>query len=207
MTAPIQLPELINATSYELYKNRVLDLAKLGITSGSAPTDERIEATKINAQRMKRIDKYAEVIPAIDRLLSNLKRPWRWLIISEAWCGDSAQCLPFIAKMAGLSDQIQLQVVMRDENPELMNMYLTNGSRSIPKLICIDTLTGKELGVWGPRPKAIQDRVDEYRSQNPDVTHEVFIVNLHLWYALDKGEALQAQFETILTEWINKEIE
>ncbi len=206
MTAPKQLPELINATSYELYKNRVLDLAKLGITSGIEPTEERIEATKINAQRMKRIDKYAEVIPSIDRLLGNLKRPWKWIVLSEAWCGDSAQCLPFIAKIASLSEHIQMQVVMRDENPELMNMYLTKGSRSIPKLICLDTLTGTELGVWGPRPKGIQERVDEYKSQNPDVTHEVFVVNLHLWYALDKGESLQAQFETILAEWINMKI-
>ena len=58
-----------------------------------------------------------------------------WLIITEGWCGDAAQCIPTIEKIAAESKNIETHYVLRDENLDLIDEYLTNNARSIPKLI------------------------------------------------------------------------
>lgn len=83
-----------------------------------------------------------------------------------------------------------MRILLRDDNPEAMNRYLTNGGRSIPKLITIDT-DGNELFTWGPRPQPAQQIIIAWK-QNPEaITHEDAEKELHLWYAKDKGKTLQ----------------
>jgi hypothetical protein len=196
-----KFPETINAYTYEDYKKQVIAYAESGRTSGIEQLPERIDATKLNAQRMKRIDKQVDLSTEILRIIGHVNKPWTWLILAESWCGDGAQNIPIIAKMAALSSFIDLKIILRDENPEIMNAYLTNGGRSIPKLICLDAETREEIGTWGPRPFGIQEKVKEYKLANPNVPHEIFVQNLHLWYAKDKGQALQEDFEQLLFQW------
>lgn len=199
----INISEITNAYSYEEYKKLLIAYAEKGVTSGTDQLPERIEATKLNAQRMKRIDKQVVLSYIIKNIVENNSKRWTWIVLAETWCGDGAQNIPVIAKIAELSPNIELKIILRDENPEVMEAYLTNGSKSIPKLICFDAETNNEIGVWGPRPDVIRDMVKKYKAENPTVSHDEFVKNLHLWYAKDKGESLQKNFESLLNEWIS----
>ncbi len=204
METQLKFPETINAYTYEDYKKQVIACAETGRTSGTEQTPERIAATKINAQRMKRIDKQMQLSPEIHRLLGNVGKPWTWIVLAESWCGDGAQNIPVLARMAALSHFIDFKIILRDENPEIMNAYLSNGSKSIPKLICLNAVTNEEIGIWGPRPFKIQHMVKEFKFKNPHMPHEKFVENLHLWYAKDKGESLQEDFEQLLFLWTSQ---
>jgi hypothetical protein len=188
--------------SYEEYLQLVINCSEKGMTTGPEQSQERIAATTLNATRMVRIFKQIKINEELDSFVGKLTRVnWHWLVISEAWCGDSAQNLPIIAKIAELIPNIKLSVVLRDENEELMKNYLTDGTKSIPKLICIDSITGKVVGVWGPRPTDISLKVKEYKANFPDVSHDEFVKNLHLWYAKDKGQSMQKDLMTVITNW------
>ncbi len=185
--------------NYDGYRKLVLIYAKEHKTSGEQ-SKERIEATLINAQRIKRIDKQCTINHKLQTLISEINKKQKWLVISESWCGDSAQCVPVIAKMAELNANIKLELVFRDEQPDLMDCFLTNGSRSIPKLICIDETTDSINFVWGPRPKALQDKVVMLKSNNPEISHDELIKNIHLWYAQDRTNSIQSEFIDLLNK-------
>lgn len=194
-------PAITKEYSYKEYFELVQTLAENDQTTGNDPTPERIEATKLNAQRMKRITRQFVLSDEIKGLLFQLDKPWKWLLLAEAWCGDGAQCIPIIARIAETNSHIELKIIIRDENPQLMDAYLTNGGRAIPKLICFDKVTGKEIGCWGARPAAIQQMVKEFKANNPQATHEEFVKNLHTWYAQDKGKSLESDFIDLLGKW------
>lgn len=185
---------------YNEYKDLIINLAENGDTTGEK-TISRIEATKINAQRFSRIDKYCELSLELIEEINKFKLNCLWILITESWCGDGAQCIPVIAKIAGQAANIELILILRDENPQIMDRYLTNGSRSIPKLICIDKNTNKEIGIWGPRPYKIQKMAMDFKTNNPCATHEAFVANLHLCYARDKTNAIQDEFVKMFNDW------
>ena len=183
--------------SYNEYKNIVLEYASEGKTSGDQ-SEERIAATLINAQRIKRIDKQCEIIEEVKALVNQITNKTSWLVLAESWCGDGAQCIPVIAKIAEQNPNIELRVIFRDENLEVMDSFLTNGSRSIPKLICSDKQTDSIKGMWGPRPKAIQNMVTQFKKDYPDASHDELVKNIHLWYAKDKTVSIQQEFVDLL---------
>ena len=152
---------------------------------------------------MKRIYKTISVSEFENLFNSNVEHDWTWILIVEGWCGDGAQNLPIIAKIAEQFPNIDLKIILRDENSDLMNAYLTNGGRAIPKLICIDTDTNQELGTWGPRTSFIQEKVDEYKKgNNIKANHDDFVANLHLWYARDKGISLKYEIMQNMKSWM-----
>jgi hypothetical protein len=110
-----------------------------------------------------------------------------WLVLTESWCGDAAHVIPVINKIAELSDHIDLKLVYRDENEALMNAFLTNGSRSIPKLIMIDSHSGEVLDTFGPRPSEATQLVLDYKAKHGVLTPE-FKEELQHWYNTDKGQ-------------------
>ena len=189
-----------NPYTYNRYRDLVFELTEKGGNTGEI-LPERISATKLNAQRIKRIDKQTEISSEIKNALLDQKREWKWMVLLESWCGDGAQNIPIIAKIAGESTKIELEIILRDENPEIMDAYLTNNSRAIPKLICLDKETGEEIGVWGPRPKAIQQAVLRFKTLNPDVSHDDFVAYLHALYTKDKGNSLQQEFLELIKLW------
>jgi hypothetical protein len=154
----------------------------------------------LNLKRMQRLDKTASLSEGLRRQLShpNLKEQL-WYVITEAWCGDSAQNLPLIAQMADASaGKIHLQIFLRDENPDIMNQHLTDGSRSIPKLVSFDSESGVILFKWGPRPAPAQALLHQWK-QNPNGrSWDDFELELHTWYARDKLATLQDEFYGIL---------
>lgn len=195
------LPGAGTTYSYNDYKKLVIAYSENGFTSGEEQLPERIEATKINAQRMYRIDKQIKLTVGIEQAVKKIRGKWIWVILAESWCGDGAQNIPIIAKIAKESFNISLKIILRDENPQIMDKYLTNNSRAIPKLICYNSVTGNEIGTWGPRPAKIQEMVKKYKTEYPDRSHDDFVRKLHLWYALDKGDSLQKEFVRLLHQW------
>ena len=108
----------------------------------------------------------------------------RLLVIAEDWCGDASSTIPILARFADTVPGMQLRVVRRDDHPELMDRYLTNGSRSIPIVIVLDEAF-RELGHWGPRPTSLQTWVLENR---PLVPKAELYPQIRKWYARDRGE-------------------
>jgi hypothetical protein len=135
---------------------------------------------------MKRLGKTLHLEDAVKRRLTSLKSPIEWLIITESWCGDAAQSTPVMEKFAAQNPNISLKVVLRDKHPELMEAFLTNGSKSIPKLIAFDPITDTILGDWGPRPTLATHLVAAYKANHGSLSPE-FKQDLQVWYNKDKG--------------------
>lgn len=106
------------------------------------------------------------------------------LVIAEDWCGDASSTIPIIARLVDSVAGLELRVILRDQNPEVMDLYLTNGSRSIPIVIALDE-EFRELGHWGPRPRDLQAWVMEHRLKVPKA--ELY-PQVRQWYARDRGE-------------------
>ena len=180
------------ATSYIGYRNLIDILLSEGKTTGLKQTEKNITNTRLNVQRMNRLDKTISVIPEITALIEGLERKCIWFIIAEAWCSDCAQIIPIINKIAEASDHIELKIVLRDENPELMDRYLTNGGKAIPILICINKDTKHEICTWGPRPKPAQELMIKHKA-NPVKEYSEVQKEIQLWYTNDKGLTVQEE--------------
>lgn len=186
---------LKKAMTYTQYNLLFKQLAEKGRTTGEQ-NKEKIDYTKLNFSRSKRLDKTGKISEESKSFFKNITKKQNWLIISEPWCGDAAQTLPFLKKIAQLSDNIDLKIVLRDENPELMDEFLTHGSRSIPVLIITDE-ENQVLKHWGPRSKEATQLVNDYKSKN-GILDDQFKEQLQLWYNKDKGNAIISDLQEFL---------
>lgn len=187
MIHPTIKESLDRSISYEAYNNIVNTLVKTNGTTGEEQTEALINYTKLNARRMKRWDKTLKVTEEAKTKVSEFKKPVTWLVITESWCGDAAHVIPVLNKLAELNTNIDLKLVLRDENLELMDMFLTNGGRAIAKLIMIDDETGEVLDTFGPRPSDATALVNDYKTEHGKLTPE-FKENLQVWYNKNKGQ-------------------
>lgn len=154
------------------------------------------EYINLNQRRMHRVEKTYMPSAEIISQVKSLKHQTYWLILTEHWCGDASQSLPALNAIAELSEgKIEMKLVYRDQNDELMNAFLTNGTKSIPKLIQLDEHFNV-TGIWGPRPGVAQTMVKELKS-NP-VTAATYANELHLWYAKDKQYSLEKEVAKLL---------
>lgn len=187
-------PSLVNRSqSYSEYREMIDKLLNLNQTTGSIQTEGYLEYTRMNVKRMNRWDKTAKIATEMENIIKSVREPLVFLIITEAWCGDAAQSIPYISKLAALNPNIQLKLVLRDENPDLMDAYLTEGARSIPKLIVLSSDLEREFATWGPRPKYLQDRLKAYKLDPKSVSPKLFSEGTHLWYAKDKNQSLERE--------------
>ncbi len=153
----------------------------------------------LNNHRMKRILNQYSVPTDLRSKIGRISEPQIWLVITEDWCGDSAQSLPHIAQMAEVNPLIELKILHRDEHPELMDRYLTDGKRGIPKLIAIDE-NRNELFRWGPRPKEAAALFKETLDSGLSKTEAY--ERLHLWYARNRGRAIEAELDELISQFI-----
>lgn len=200
----LTLSQIKTSYSYHEYRSKVAELIHTNSCTGNEQTEERIEFTRLNDHRMNRVEKQFKTSDELNLRLNNLQCDQIWIILLESWCGDAAQSLPVIAKIAEATPNIELKIILRDEHPEIMDQYLTNGGKAIPKLICFDKHSGDEIGSWGPRPEGIQELVKEFKTSNPDASHEEFVSNLHLWYGKDRGKMIQQDFTKVIQQWSDR---
>lgn len=194
-------PELIdNAMSYEEYSNLVDRLLDEGNTTSGHTDEQMLHYTKMNQQRMKRLDKTVKLDDELEERLRNVKTPMTWLVLSEGWCGDAAQNLPIIKKMADVNEDIDLKIILREEHLDVMDQYLTNGGRSIPKLVALNAESLDELGTWGPRPEPAQELFEEGKSDEGRTKKEI-ATEIQKWYSKDKGKTVQEEFKPLIDQW------
>jgi hypothetical protein len=186
---------LFHSHSYSEYRKLVSDLLLEGKSTGNEQSENLTHYSSLNETRMDRLDKTIRIPDENILKLKNLENHYIWLVISEGWCGDAAQIVPVLNKMVIASeDKIEMRIVLRDENEELMDLFLTNKKKAIPKLIIIDKATGSLIDSWGPRPKGATDLINDYKNKFGVIDEKVKI-ELQLWYLKDKG--LRTQNEVI----------
>ncbi len=181
---------ILQGIDYNQYKINMLEELH------SNPDDTIRAYIKLNQSRMHRVENTYTLSEDITNQLKGLRHKRYWLVITEHWCGDAAQNLPLFNAVAEASNgKIEMKLVYRNQNPELMNAYLTNGARSIPKIIQLDRHFNT-TGIWGPRPGAAQKLVNDLKS-NPE-TAPGYANQLHLWYAKDKHKSLELEVRNLL---------
>lgn len=157
---------------------------------------QHFEYRKLNLQRTLRIEKTFVPSEETRNIFASISAEQSWFVITESWCGDSSQSLPVIAGLIKLSDKIEFNIVLRDSNPDFMNLYLTNGSKSIPKLVVFDK-EGSELFQWGPRPKAAQDLFTLLKNEGSEKSE--INKELHLWYARNRGIEVEKEITELVS--------
>ena len=189
---------LTKSLSYDTYRKMVSDLLEEGKSTGPNQSDALLNYSNLNDARMNRLDKKTKLTDQTISALKSTKKNQTWLMITEGWCGDAAQIMPVINKMSLETDKVALKVVLRDENEDLMNQFLTNGSKSIPKLIVLDE-NEKVISSWGPRPSIATKMVNDYKEKHGGLDAD-FKRDLQVWYNKNKGENIQEDIIAFLEQ-------
>lgn len=204
MTKNILKKSLKNTISYQEYKDVVKKLLAEDKSTGPNQSEDLTTYSLLNDKRMKRLDKTMKISKETAEEIKKINEPQTWLLITEGWCGDAAQNLPVINKMADLNDRIDLKLVLRDEHLELMDLFLTNGGRAIPKLIALDK-DNNIIHTWGPRPTVAAKMVVSYKAAHGNLDAN-FKQDLQVWYNKDKGKSTQKDFVHLIQNTTAKEV-
>lgn len=193
---------LSESVSYPDYLEMVRHLLSQNKTTGPDQSEAMIHYTDMSVRRMDRLNRTVKLLPELESAARAWQaKPTIWLAITEGWCGDAAHALPVIHRLAEEHAHINLRCILRDEYPELIDQFLTNGSRSIPKILVTDPDSGEVLFVWGPRPAPAQKLVmngrDAMQAIEEETERKAFYQNLQTalqkWYARDKTKTLQLE--------------
>ncbi|GAB1463868.1 thioredoxin family protein [Pedobacter sp.] len=187
------------ALDYTSYRNLIDELLAKGETTGPDNSEAMLHYTKMNVQRMNRIDKTTVLGEELLLTLQKIEGKYRFLVITEGWCGDAAQIVPVINKIASAApSKFDLKLVLRDKNLPLIDAHLTNGGRAIPVLLILDEAGNLVLPKWGPRPVAIQNLMIEWKKEGLEMPE--LAEKLHGWYAKDKTVATQQELNELLKQ-------
>ncbi|WP_438966590.1 thioredoxin family protein [Flavobacterium sp.] len=187
--------------TYKEYRTLVSNLIKEGKSTGNTQSNDLLHYSELNETRMNRLEKTIKITEEVVKQINQLQKKVTWLVLSEGWCGDAAQILPILHKMAESSEFIDLKIVLRDENESLMNDFLTNDGKAIPKLIILDD-NENVVADFGPRPEPARKLIADYKEAN-GVVDEPIKVELQKWYLQDKGITTQNEIMQIMR---NKEL-
>ena len=187
-----------NGYTYEEYRKLINELFEEGKTTGNDHSEAMLDYTKMNIHRMNRLDKTIEIDQELKDKLYKIPCQVNWLLITEAWCGDAAQNVPILNKIADASSNVKLRLILRDEHLDIMDQYLTNGGRAIPKLIILDAEMN-EIATWGPRPSEVQEMVLDNKL-NAKLPYGEFAKVVQKWYAKDKGKLLQREMLEVIEQ-------
>ncbi len=182
--------------SYSTYRTVIKGLLVEGKSTGSEQSKALLEYSILNDKRMDRLDKTLKISEETTNALEKLTNNYTLLVLAEGWCGDAAQILPVINKIASASSKIDLKIVCRDENETLMQQFLTNGGKAIPKVIIVNS-KNEVVNSWGPRPSIATKMVNDYKALHGGLDAE-FKKDLQMWYNKDKGNNTQKDLLEIL---------
>ena len=79
-----------------------------------------------------------------------------------------------------------------------MNLFLTNGGKSIPKMIILNKNTLEVIADWGPRPAEAVKLIVDYKAKH-GIVDETVKADLQMWYLHDKGISTQNEIVEILS--------
>ena len=200
---PIEIQELVkqalkDAMTYADYRVLVAKHAASFTSTGHTQTEALSNYTVLNNKRMKRWDKTLRFTADQESEIKTFNRSLNWLVLTESWCGDAPPAIAVMNRIAELQPAINFKVILRDDHPQLMDAFLTNGAMSIPKLIIQDAKTQEVLTSWGSRSNAAQILVDNHKAQYGTVQPS-FKEKLQLWYNKDKGKSVFSELLLILS--------
>ncbi|WP_299678688.1 thioredoxin family protein [uncultured Tenacibaculum sp.] len=187
---------LESALTYSEYRTLVSDLLEENKSTGVNQSEALYNYSFLNDRRMKRLDKTSKLTEDTLTKIKNVEEPQTWIVLTEGWCGDAAHNIPVLNKMAEENPNIDLQLVLRDENLDLMDNFLTNGGRSIPKLIAVNK-ENDVLFTWGPRPSVATKMIADYKEEHGVVDADVK-KDLQVWYNKNKGTNVQEDILSLL---------
>jgi len=188
-----------NGLDYQTYRALVDRLLLEGKTTGPDHSEAMLHYSKMNVQRMNRVDKTASLTAELSATIAALKGRYNFLVITEGWCGDAAQIIPVFNKIASASSgKIDLKFVLRDQNIPLIDAHLTSGGRAIPVLIILDEQFEQVLATWAPRPQALQTLLKAWKAETSEMT--IIAEKLHGWYAKDKTQTTQNELNSVLKQ-------
>lgn len=178
--------------SYTIYKEQMaIDL----ISNSDTQIKEYIS---LNQNRMRRLEKTYVPSKELHEILRNLNHNIYWLVLTEHWCGEASKTLPVLNKITEFSQgKIELKLVYRDQNLDLMDEHLTKNGRAIPKLIQLNehfTITG----IWEPRPDEVEDLVNKYKANSE--TAATYASDLHLWHARNQQKAMEKEVSKLISK-------
>lgn len=188
--------------SYSTYRTLIKGLLIEGKSTGNEQSEAILAYSILNDKRMDRLDKTLKISEETTTALNKLTDNFTLLVLAEGWCGDAAQILPIINKITEASSKIELKIVCRDENEDLMNQFLTNGGKAIPKVIVVNN-KNEVVNSWGPRPHVATKMVNDYKIAHGGLD-DTFKKNLQIWYNKDKGNNTQKDLLDIL---VNSRVE
>jgi hypothetical protein len=185
----------IHVMTFEFYLQHFEDILNHPENHPTYQDDEYFQYTTMNWARMGRWLKRFEPTMEFQQSIATLAEKQQWIIITEPWCGDAAHSVPMLAKMAAQNPNIVLEIQLRDSAPFLIDSYLTNGGKSIPILIIRDE-NGRDLALWGPRPKACQQLFVQLKESGKDFS--AIKEEIQKWYNTDKGAEIQKEIQALL---------
>jgi hypothetical protein len=184
--------------SYEEYVQLIEALHEQGLTTGHVQNEKLVEYSKLNEHRMKRIYRKQQLDSQLSSKITSLTNQYTWLVITESWCVDGAQNIPILERLASFSNNVCTRYILRDENPTIMSLFLTNGGQSIPIIVCLNNKS-EVVFRWGPRPSPLQYRVLEYKqTPEPKISYDEFAKENQLWYAKNKGTRFQEELKILV---------
>lgn len=191
---------MLGKTDYLTYIDKGIDydtyMVRLAHDAAHNTDDKYKEYINMNLHRIHRVERTYHMGEEMKNVLNSLTHPIHWLVITEHWCGDAAQIVPVMHAISIASEgKIKMSLVYRDQNPELINAHLTDNTKSIPKVVQLDA-EYNVTGSWGPRPVFAQALVKKLKA-NPE-TAATYANELHLWYAKDKQQTIEAELTELL---------
>lgn len=171
-----------NGVDFNTYVTDIEDIVNKGDKN-----DNMYQYYSLNLQRINRLSKKVQLSQEQITKLEKVDKNFKLIVITEGWCGDAAQIIPVIQKIQEQTNSVETKMVYRDQNLDLMNQYLTNGSMSIPIVVGVNE-AGEEAFRWGPRPAWAADFLQQYKSG--ELTKEEFLLNLQKTYNKDKGKSI-----------------
>jgi len=185
------------ALDYPSYMMLMQELVLKEMSTGIEQSEALANYTLLNNKRMQRLNKTLKIPSEIETSIKNDLRDIHFLVLSESWCGDAAQSLPMVSKIAECRANWSMSIISRDEHPVIMDAYLTNGGRSIPKVLILDNNTLEVLADWGPRPTEATKMAADYKEIHGSLDAD-FKQSLQLWYNKDKGQSTLQDFLVLL---------
>lgn len=184
-----------NLLSYEQYRQLIQELHTQNMVTGPEQTEALLQYSLLNEQRMNRWDKHYTPGSPITEALRRAPAGFHMVVIAEGWCGDAAQIVPALHAFALQAKDWKFSIVLRDEHPEWIALYLTQQAKAIPLAILFNEL-GEYVTHWGPRPAEAVQLIQNAKANG--ISADIWKVALHKWYASNKQSALEAEWKAIL---------
>jgi Thioredoxin len=195
------LQKLSSTMSYAEYLALIDQLHLENKVTGAQQSDDLLAYSLHNKKRMDRLDKtFRPDTDTLAMLQQVISSPMIWITITEGWCGDASQIVPILESVSKELPMVEHRIMLRDDNLDVMDQFLTNGGRAVPKIIFLEAQSGQVLGSWGPRPAAAQEVMNDYKKSIAGLemteaeTKERFEqakLAIHSWYAHNKGADVQ----------------